>query len=212
METPKGLSVSKLGSLFLKIPPQRQVAVISTGIVLSTLALGWFAIQKPYESQKSQREARIQLEGKRTEVLSTLAGLSAELKKIRSTLLMKGGTPALTRQVTDLASQAGVEIDSVSPLAEASFGPYTRVQIRVVAASSYAQLMDFLRLMERHEPLLKIDELKVGGSSPDRKGRGASAKLSVPTPPQAPGAAHDSAESQSVQLVIGAFSQRGSSP
>ncbi|MBI1953787.1 MAG: hypothetical protein HYS41_06670 [Candidatus Omnitrophica bacterium] len=212
MEIPKELSVSQLGSLFLKIPPQKQVALVSTGIVLSTLALGWFAIQKPYESQKIQGEAQIQLESKRTEVISGSALLSTELKKIRSTLVMEGGTPALTRRVTDLASQAGVEIDSVSPLAEASFGPYTRVQIRVVAASGYAQMMDFLRLLERHEPLLKIDELKVGEPSLDRKGKSISGKPAALTTLQAPKTEEASAEGQPVQLVIGAFSKKGSSP
>lgn len=208
MAIPKTLFASKLAERFLQIPREKQVGIVSAGILLSALTLGWLAVQQPYEGRRSLLENRIQQESKRTAILSHLASISGELLKIRSALLIQGGTPALTRQVTQLASQAGVRIESVSPQPEMTFGPYTRVQVRVVGACAYAQWVAFLRLLERHEPLLKIDELEVGERAQVlRRAKGASGQ-----PSQPPAKEEENLPDQpSVQWVIGAFSQREAS-
>lgn len=197
MEILKALSPSKLAQRFLQMPREKQVGMVSAGIVLSTLALGWLALQRPYEGRRARLENQIEQESKRTAVLSSLASLSGELRKIQSSLLIQGGTPALTRQITQLASQAGVRIESVLPQPEMTFGPYTRVQVRVVAASTYAQLTAFLQLLERHEPPLHLDELEAGERAPVMRRE--------PSKPQ-----EGPSDQPPVQLVVGAFSQRKS--
>ncbi len=214
MEAKRFLNLPAWASKLTQIPPEKQLWIVSFLTLSAALGIGLFGIQSPFQQRRGELESQYGKEQRRSSVLSGLSAIKGQLDKLQSALLIQGGTPALTRQVTKLASTAGVQIDSVSPQPEMTFGPYSRVQIRLLATSTYAQLLAFLQLLEGHEPLLKIDQLEVGEPvAPAAVSRPPGAVTSPPATRPFPDTERaPSSDRQSIRLLIGAFSQRRSSP
>ena len=94
--------------------------------------------------------------------------------------MMQGGTPFLTSEISRLASKFGLEIESVVPQPDLPVGPYLRSQIRVIANATFFDLLDFLRSLEKSEPLFKVDLLEIGTPTAGGPGRGAE-KEAIPS-------------------------------
>lgn len=148
-----------------RIPRTQLLWVLTIGIGLATMGVGMVGIHTPWREKLSDLEQKYQEELKRQELLSTLRFQITQLKKQEEKIAFQGGTPALTSEVSRLGTQASLQIESVVPQPEVSFGPYTQYQIRVIATSTFSDLLHFLRLLDQQKSLLKVDTIEVGEPS-----------------------------------------------
>lgn len=129
---------------------------------LATIGVGMVGIHTPWQQKRAQLEQKYQEEQKRQDLLSTLRLQIAQLKKQEEKVAFQGGTPTLTSEVSRLGTQANLQIESVVPQPEVSYGPYTQHQIRVIATATFSDLLKFLRLLDEQKALLKVDTIEVG--------------------------------------------------
>lgn len=161
--------------------------------------LGVTGIQKPWQARRYQLEQRHAEEQQRFDLLSAIRIQKAQLEKYEERALLEGGASVLTSEITRLASKAGVQIESLAPESEVPLGPYTRSQIRLSATSTFPDLLKFLRSLEDHNPLLKLDQLEMGESSETSTYRTAATEKE---------AHFQETDRQKARLLISAFSRR----
>lgn len=185
---------------------QRTLLLIIT-VSLVTGFIGFTVIYTPWRQQRNQLEQQYQEEQQRSDLFSVIRGQEKKLTEQEEKLLLPtGGTAALTGEVTRLASQNAITIESITPQSQASFGPYTRFQIQVLATARFQDLFQFLRDLEQERPLLKIDQVEIGNSSQQTQER--SRELNRLNPE---GITPASEEPQKTKLLISAFSKQGTS-
>ena len=73
-----------------------------------------------------------------------------------------GGATGLTGQLSQLAAQSGLQIESVTPQAELVSEPYTRFQIEIMTTGNLSNILRFLRTVEDHRPLLWTEQMDIG--------------------------------------------------
>ena len=132
----------------------QQLLLITLGMGILTLAIGVLMIQVPWQERRQQLISRTGEEKKRSELLRAIQRQKADLEGIERTFLLKGGATGLASQISDLATQSGLQIDSVTPQPEVVAEPYTRFQLEILATVNLANLMHFLRTLEDHRPCL----------------------------------------------------------
>lgn len=151
----------QFGDLFEQIPPPQRIWLLTGGMVVLTLFLGLTFIQGPWSAKRRRLAHEIQQERQRSELLMELRTLQKDLSQTHEALILRGGATELTRMATDLAAQTGLEIESVNPQPPTLHDRYKKLQIRLVARAGYPELVAYLRAVETHRPLLKINELEM---------------------------------------------------
>ncbi len=200
---PSGVWLGNLGQWLERIPRKQMQWGMTAGIFLLAASVGLIGIQQPWQKRRQQMGRQLQEEGERSRLLSTFNQQGSELKTKEEQLLLVGGTSVLTSEISRLASQAGLQIESVVPQPESTWEGYGRSQIQVAATATFTDLMRFLRLLERHRPALKLDRVEIGESFPTGGRRSSPAGQEGPLP------GVGISGTQKIQLVISAFSGQG---
>lgn len=170
----------------------QQLLLITLGMGLLTLTIGFLMIQVPWQERRRQLTSRTGEEKERSDLLLVIQRQKADLQETEKTFLLKGGATGLAGQISNLAAQSGLQIDSVTPQPEVVVEPYTRFQLEILATGNLANLMRFLRTLEDHRPLLCVEQLDVEEPSQEE---------TVPTAKDQP----------KIRLLIGAVAlQKGS--
>ena len=154
--------LSQISAAKSRINRTRQLLLVTLGMGLLTLAIGVVMIQVPWQERRRQMTFRTGEEKERSELLLVIQRQKADLKGIERTFLLKGGATGLAGQISNLAAQSGLQIDSVTPQPEVMAEPYTRFQLEILATGNLANLMRFLRTLEDHRPLLWVEQLDIG--------------------------------------------------
>ncbi|MBI3312205.1 MAG: hypothetical protein HYZ88_01600 [Candidatus Omnitrophica bacterium] len=152
---------SQLRDLGVQITSAQKFWLASAGIALGTLFLGNTLIQTPWQERRRQIASRYGEEQQRLELVQALQRQNQSLQQKEKGLLLEGGAPVLTSHISRIAAQSAVEIESVTPQAEASWAPYTKYQIEVIAQAKLKDLTLLLHAIEQHRPVLIVDEVEV---------------------------------------------------
>ena len=151
--------LSQISAAKSQINRTQQLLLVTLGMGILTLAIGVLMIQVPWQERRQQLTSRTGEEKERSELLRVIQRQKADLQGIERTFLLKGGATGLASQISDLATQSGLQIDSVTPQPEIVTEPYTRFQLEILATGNLANLMRFLRTLEDHRPLLWVEQL-----------------------------------------------------
>jgi Tfp pilus assembly protein PilO len=143
----------------------QQLLLITLGMGLLTVTIGFLMIQAPWQERRRQLTSRTSEEKERSDLLLVIQRQKADLEETEGTFLLKGGATGLASQISNLAAQSGLQIDSVTPQPEVVVEPYIRFQLEILATGNLANLMRFLRTLEDHRPLLWVEQLDVEESS-----------------------------------------------
>jgi Tfp pilus assembly protein PilO len=183
-----------------RIPRVQRMLLLVAIVLVATIMIGMSVIYTPWQQRRMTLMQQYSDEVQRASVIAAIKSQEEQLAaREKSFLLESGETPALTSEVTRIASRMGVAIESVIPQTEMRIGSYTKLQIRVVATAAYSDLVRFINELEKHEPLLKIDALEVGDS-------GGRPNEDVYRRPETPsGGTSLSMDRQKVRLLISAF-------
>ncbi|MCM8811816.1 MAG: type II secretion system protein M [Candidatus Omnitrophica bacterium] len=132
-------------------------------LFIGTMLLGISTIYTPWMTRRQELERQYSEELQRGSVIANIKNIEEQLAQQEKKLILKDGdTPLLTREITRMASRAGVEVISVLPQNELRIGNYVKLQIRLDAAAGYADLVRLIHAIERYEPILQIDQLEMG--------------------------------------------------
>ncbi|PIQ82017.1 MAG: hypothetical protein COV76_05630 [Candidatus Omnitrophica bacterium CG11_big_fil_rev_8_21_14_0_20_64_10] len=150
-----------LAQIFGGLNRVQRMGLVTAGIILLTLLLGYSNIYGPWQNRRETLRRQHGEEQSRSDRLVDIQRQAEALGKEEGEALFTGGTPALTSEVSRIASTIGVEIESVAPRPAAAFGPYLRSQIEVEATSTFSQLLTFLSALEEYRPRLMVDVMDI---------------------------------------------------
>ena len=153
---------SQLSDIRGRVTRTQWIWLMNTGICILTLAIGFMAVQTPWQDRRRQLQSQYAEEKEQTELLWGISTQRKELQKLEKSLLLEGGTTALTSQISRLASEAGLQIESVTPQPEFPIDPYLKYQIEILANSNLVNALRFLHSIETHQPLFWVDQLEIG--------------------------------------------------
>ena len=154
--------LSQINEAKSQIGRTQQLWIISLGILVLTLAIGIMGIQLPWQEQRQRLAAQYSEETERSELLLALQRQKKELQNLEGKFLLVGGATGLTGQLSQLAAQSGLQIESVTPQAELVSEPYTRFQIEIMTTGNLSNILRFLRTVEDHRPLLWTEQMDIG--------------------------------------------------
>lgn len=154
--------LSQINTAKSQINRTQQLLLVTLGMGILTLAIGVLMIQAPWQERRQQLTSRYGEEKDRSELLLAIQRQRADLQETERAFLLKGGATGLAGQISNLAAQSGLQIDSVTPQPEVVAEPYTRFQLEILATGNLANLMRFLRTLEDHRPLLWVEQLDIG--------------------------------------------------
>ncbi len=154
--------LSHLKEARAQITRAQRVLLLGAGVFGLALVVGIVAIQLPWQEQRKRLSAQAQEETERAELLLAIQRQRSELSTLEKKLLLDGGLTALTSQVSRLAVDAGLRIESVTPEPEVLIDPYMKYQLEVIASCNLFNLLRFIHSLEGHEPQFSVDELEVG--------------------------------------------------
>lgn len=157
-----GLPLARLSHLGSQISRTQRLWILTAAMLLAAAAIGILAILGPWQESRRQTGSQLEQEQRRSKLLVSIQRKRDSLQKTEQELLLEGGTPALTSQVSRLATQSQVAIDSVTPQPDLSVPPYTQFQIEIEATARPDDLLAFLRSMESRRPLLLLNEMEIG--------------------------------------------------
>lgn len=166
MAKPGGSAANPLRELSGQISSTQRFGLGTAGIVLLTVLAGTFLIQTPWQERQSRLTSTFSEEQQRLELLQTLQSQRTTIRSQEKDFLLEGGAPVLTSQVSQLAKETGLEIESVTPQQETALQPYTKLQIEVIATASLQTLVRFLHSIEHHHPFLVVEEMGLGSQPP----------------------------------------------
>lgn len=207
---PKGGAAwqEQIGELFGRITRTQALTFITAAFLLVTPLVGLVFIQGPWAVKRRILNTTFTEDLQRSELLMQVGSSLKQIKGAEKDLLIQGETPALTSEITRLATNYGLDIESVVPRDEVALDPYRKLQIEVVATANFQNLLLFLDAAEGHRPLLMVDELEVGqpidGVRAFTGGRPSEEGISVPKP--------EELARQRVRLVIAALALKEARP
>lgn len=203
---PSSPLMGQLGDFGSRISHAQRLMLMTAAVLAVAAGIGIVMIQIPWQESRRQITGLYQENTERAELLTALQMQITQMNRREKDLLLSGGTPVLTSEVTKLAAESKLEIESVSPRDETTLAPYTRFQVEIFGSASPENLLNFLQKLERHRPLLTLDELMIGSpqtvsfqpGSGLRFGQGKQDKTPVEFNPDEP---------QKTRFVISAYSR-----
>ena len=151
------------GGMLERIPRVQRVMLLVFLVLVGTVLVGVSMIYTPWQQKRAEMERLYGEELQRANIISTIKNQEEQLANREKFFLLESGeTSVLTSEITRIASKTGVAIESVVPQNDARIGSYTKLQIRVVGAAVFSDLLRFIYALEKHEPVLKIDQLEIG--------------------------------------------------
>jgi type II secretory pathway component PulM len=159
MPSPQGLGK---GSFSLGLKPIYFWMLLTLGMALLTAGAGYFFIHIPWQDHRSQLEAELNRQIQRSHLVDEIRDTLTQIHGLETQHIWQGGSSALTAEISRLGSQAGLQIESVTPqgaiLVE---NPYQVVQIALRASASFNGVLAFLHSLETHRPSVWIGTLEI---------------------------------------------------
>ncbi len=125
------------------------------------LAVGLLAIEAPQAARlRSAREHQRDVE-ERANASDELRDLEKQVKRYGSRLATNADPLDWESYVSEKLAKSGAVLRAMEPKKTASAGPFTVVDIDLVAQGTYAELADFVDRLERGERLVRLDRIFV---------------------------------------------------
>ena len=198
-----GLSLSRLSDLGSRMGRTQWLWILTASVLLAAALIGMMVIQSPWQDSRRQIGSQLEEEKQRSELLLAIQRKKESLQKAEQDLLLEGGTPALTSEVSRLATESRLAIESVTPQRDFSIPPYTQFQIEIVGAAGQGELLGFLHAIEAHRPLLLLNEMGIGEAPDERSSEIQQLPTAVPEGETA---------AQRVRMKIGALGRLRKAP
>ncbi len=196
--------MSRLSDLGSRIGRTQWLWILTAAMLLAAGLIGITAIQGPWQANRRKIGLQFDEEKQRSELLLAAQRKRASLQKAEQDLLLEGGAPALTSEVSRLATESRLAIESVTPQPDLSIPPYTQFQIEITAAAGQGELLGFLRAIETHRPLLLLNEMEIGEVPDERPSEIQQLSAVVP--------GGETPEAQRVRMKIGALGRLKKAP
>ena len=110
--------LSQISEAKSQINRTQQLMLVTFGVAILTLAAGFFIIQVPWQERRQQLTNLYGEEKERSELLLAIQRQKADLQGLEGKYLLKSGATGLASQISNLAAQCGLQIDSVTPQPE----------------------------------------------------------------------------------------------
>ncbi len=137
--------------------------IISTLTILATSALIFFGVYTPWQQKRERLENQFKEEQERFQVLAAIVQQDKQIKKEAVPVLFQGEISDFLSEIGRLSSAAALQIESITPQPETSFGPYYRkLQVRIEAFARFPEMVQFSYALEHHDPLFKLDQVEMG--------------------------------------------------
>lgn len=160
--------------------PGRALALALAGLAL---LLAWLGLVAPLLDWHAQREDALEHKQQMAQRMEALAASLPEWRRLQADAAARGpARPALLEGTSDavaaaslqglvqeMASRAGLGVNSMEILSAEPRGPYRRIAVRVVAEGQWPVLLEIWRTIGAASPRMLVDDLHLRG--PDARSR-----------------------------------------
>ena len=146
----------------MKKPETKKISktlILTAVVVIVTLFIGVVFIVIPFLSKNKAFRADILHERDRNILIGTVRALDKHLKVYEKRLPKGRGVSWLLSQVSDMASEEGIDISSIKPGTPEKRGLYTKLYVEMDIGSTYHQLGRFISKVESSEKFLRVERI-----------------------------------------------------
>ena len=148
------------------------------GVAL-TLGVGYYIIYVPYQNRVSQIHTQVAEEQANQQTQAEVASLLQQVEQYRKRLPQGPDPSWLVREVVGLTESTGVTLTTISQDPPRSFGPFTRLGVKIQISTSYHQLGSLPDAIERSSHFIRVERFTV--TRPSEEGQPAIATLVLET-------------------------------
>lgn len=137
--------------------PQTKILLITIGIVFATYILSQKIILRPHREKLSKLKGQLE----HISLEDEIARISMEVNSCEKSLPTQKDPSWLLTQITGLAAQSKVNIESIEPLPSTQVPPYQYVSLKIKTTSTFSKIVSFLKSIEASPFILNIAALNL---------------------------------------------------
>lgn len=135
--------------------PLTKIILITIGIVFAAYILSQKIILKPHKARLARLKGQLQ----HINLEDEIARISTKVNSCEKCLPAQKDPSWLLTQITELAIQSKVNIDSIEPLPSTQIPPYLYVSFKIKTTSTFSKVVTFLESIETSPFILNIEIL-----------------------------------------------------
>jgi len=138
-----------------------KLVIISAIIAVLVLTIGMAFIYAPFTYKNKSLRSDILKERDKNLLIGKIKALSKHIKVYDKRISNTGGVSWLLSEVSNKASEQGIEVSSIKPGNPEDYGLYAKLFVIVDIASTYNLLGRFTAEIESSEKFLKIESINI---------------------------------------------------
>lgn len=137
--------------------PLTRFLLIVIGIAFASYFFAQKSIIKPHREKISNLRAKIE----HINLEDEIAKILHEIDSCEKYLPPQKDPSWLLTQITELANQAKLDIQSIAPLPHKEIPPYSYVSFRVITTCTFSKLVTFIKSIESSPYILSIESINL---------------------------------------------------
>lgn len=137
--------------------PQTKILLITIAIVFATYITSQKFVLWPHREKLTKLKGQLE----HINLEDEIARISNEVNTCEKYLPTQKDSSWLLTQLTELASQSKVNIESIEPLPPTQVPPYLYVSFRIRTTSTFSKIISFLESIEASPFILSIETLNL---------------------------------------------------
>lgn len=142
--------------LSLKDPIIKTLLIIICVVVFAIIFCNKFII-KPHKEKILKLNKKLE----HVKLEDEIAKMQNEINIYEKSLPAQKDPSWVLTQITELASQCGLDIESIEPLPVKQFHPYSYIPFKIKTTCAFGQLTKFIESIESSQYILTIESLKL---------------------------------------------------
>lgn len=146
--------------------PQIKILIITIAVVITSYICNQKLIQKPHREKTAKLKANLE----HIRIEDEIARIYDEVNKCEKCLPPQKEPSWLLTQITEMAKNSKLDIESIEPLPPKQIPPYSYIPFKIRTTCTFKELVNFIELVESSPYILSIESLKlesIGRYSPE---------------------------------------------
>lgn len=146
--------------------PQTKILIITIAVIIISYICNQKLIQKPHRNKIARLKANLE----HVKIEDEIARIYNEVNKCEKCLPPQKEPSWLLTQITEIAKNSKLDIESIEPLPPKQIPPYSYVPFKIKTTCTFKELVNFIEQVESSPYILSIESLKlesIGRYSPE---------------------------------------------
>jgi len=139
----------------------RSVIIIAAAIIVFAIFIGAVFIYTPFKNATKELESKISVEKNKNALIGKINILGRNLEGYRKKIAEKEDPSWLSKEISRIVSEEGIEVSSVEPGVVEKRDLYTKLDVTLDVYATYHQLGAFLSRIESEDRFFRVGSLNM---------------------------------------------------